>query len=187
SISPGPSGPESKPFQKRGARHLHETGSCPALRWQENAPAILFLRKTPMNLSSRIGLPVLILLAIGASAWIVHGWPEGRALSVSLLLGAAFGIVLQRSRFCFLCNFRDLVEARDPRGVFSILVALAAGAVLYSLVMMAWAPVPQPGRLPPGAHIGPISPVLAVAALVFGLGMAISGSCLSAHLYRLGE
>src|SRR5690606_38133857 len=57
----------------------------------------------------------------------------------------------------------------------------------YHAVMMAWVPVPQPGRLPPNAHIGPVGPVLAFAALAFGIGMAISGSCLSAHLYRLGE
>jgi len=140
-----------------------------------------------MTSSLRIGVPVLILLAIGLAAWLVHGIADGRALSVSLLCGAAFGIVLQRSRFCFLCNFRDFLEARDPRGVIAILVALAAGAVLYTLVMMAWAPVPQPGRLPPNAHIGPVTPVLALAAFIFGIGMAISGSCLSAHFYRLGE
>lgn len=43
------------------------------------------------------------------------------------------------------------------------------------------------GRLPPDAHIGPVSWVLALAALAFGIGMAVSGSCISAHLYRLGE
>jgi hypothetical protein len=47
--------------------------------------------------------------------------------------------------------------------------------------------VPQPDRLPPNAHIGPVGPVFALAAFTFGLGMAMSGSCLSAHLYRLGE
>jgi hypothetical protein len=29
--------------------------------------------------------------------------------------------------------------------------------------------------------------VLALGALVFGIGMTVSGSCISAHLYRLGE
>lgn len=136
---------------------------------------------------ARIAFPVVLLTAIGFSAWTLHAQPEGRALSFSLLAGAAFGIVLQRSRFCFLCNFRDLIQNRDPRGVIAIIVALAAGVVFYHIVMMAWVPVPQPGRLPPNAHIGPVGPVLAAAAFVFGIGMAISGSCLSAHLYRLGE
>ncbi|MFK8252883.1 YeeE/YedE thiosulfate transporter family protein [Ancylobacter terrae] len=51
----------------------------------------------------------------------------------------------------------------------------------------AWLPAPTPGRLPPDAHIGPVSGALVLAAFAFGLGMAISGSCISAHLYRLGE
>lgn len=41
--------------------------------------------------------------------------------------------------------------------------------------------------MPPDAHIGPVSWVLVFAALVFGSGMSLSGSCISAHLYRLGE
>jgi uncharacterized protein len=41
-------------------------------------------------------------------------------------------------------------------------------------------------RLPPAAHIGPVSWVLAVSAFTFGIGMALSGACISGHLYRLG-
>lgn len=139
------------------------------------------------NFVSRAVLPAVLMAVIAVWAAAIHGWPEGRALSFSLLAGSAFGIVLQRSRFCFLCNFRDLVEKRDPQGVLAIIVALATGVVLYHAVMMAWVPVPQPGKLPPNAHIGPVGPVLALASFVFGVGMAISGSCLSAHFYRLGE
>jgi uncharacterized membrane protein YedE/YeeE len=129
-----------------------------------------------------------ILATLLAWAWSLYGGDQAsRALSFSLLAGAAFGIVLQRGRFCFLCNFRDFIEKRDPRGVLSIIVALAVGFVLYQVVFLAWVPVPQPDRLPPTAHVGPASPVLALAAFVFGLGMAVSNSCISAHLYRLGE
>lgn len=135
----------------------------------------------------RVALPAALLAAIAVWAWFLHGQPNGRDLSFSLLAGAAFGVVLQRGRFCFLCNFRDFLDRREPRGLIAVVVALAAGAVLYHAVMMAWVPQPQPGRLPPNAHIGPVGPVLAVAAFVFGLGMAVSGSCLSAHFYRLGE
>lgn len=139
------------------------------------------------SLPFRATLGSVILIAVGLWAWSLSADPANRALVFSLLAGAAFGIVLQRSRFCFLCNFRDFMESRDPRGLIGIVVALAVGAALYTAVIMAWVPVPQPERLPPNAHIGPVGPVLAIGALVFGLGMAISGSCLSAHLYRLGE
>lgn len=130
---------------------------------------------------------VAILGAIILSGILLAADAQGRVLSYSLLAGAAFGIVLQRGRFCFLCNLRDFAEKRDASGLTAILVALAAGIVLYQVVLGAWVPVPQPGRLPPTAHIGPVGVVLALAALTFGVGMAISGSCLSAHFYRLGE
>lgn len=48
-------------------------------------------------------------------------------------------------------------------------------------------PDPTTGRLPPDAFIGPVAGTLVLGGLAFGVGMAVSGSCLSAHLYRLGE
>lgn len=128
----------------------------------------------------------LFVFLITWSIWLAQD-AAGRALSVSLIAGSAFGLVLQRGRFCFLCNLRDFIDKKEASGLIAILVALATGIVLYQAIVGAWVPVPKPDRLPPNAHIGPVGPVLAIAAFTFGLGMAISGSCLSAHLYRLGE
>jgi hypothetical protein len=53
-------------------------------------------------------LPIIIALAIAAalaySVWSISA-PDAnsRALAFSLALGAVFGAVLQRSRFCFFC------------------------------------------------------------------------------------
>jgi uncharacterized membrane protein YedE/YeeE len=68
-----------------------------------------------------------------------------------------------------------------------ILVALAVGSIGHAVLLSAWVPDPFAGRLPPDAHIGPVTPILVLGAAAFGLGMAASGSCVSAHLYRLGE
>ncbi|MGV2020166.1 YeeE/YedE family protein [Agrobacterium sp. 22-223-1] len=128
-----------------------------------------------------------ILCAVTVAAYRLELLENGRPLAFSLLAGAAFGIVMQRGRFCFLCNFRDFIDGRRSDGAVAILVALLAGVVFYQIVTAAWMPVPQPGRLPPDAHIGPVGWILAVAATVFGFGAALSGSCLSGHFYRLGE
>lgn len=133
-------------------------------------------------------VPAAIILAgLLTASYTLAIDAEGRALAFSLLAGSAFGIVLQRGRFCFLCNFRDLFERRSSGGAIAILVALGAGALLYQVIITAWMPLPLEGRLPSSAHIGPAGYILALAAFVFGLGMALSGSCLSAHFYRLGE
>jgi uncharacterized membrane protein YedE/YeeE len=111
----------------------------------------------------------------------------GRSLPLSMLLGGAFGVLLQRSRFCFYCIARDFIERRDPRGLLGVLMALAVGLLGTYAIFGAWMPQPSATRLPAEAHIGPVSWVLALGALVFGIGMTVSGSCISAHLYRLGE
>ncbi len=127
-----------------------------------------------------------IVLALGAAAFILHAQGHA-ALSLSVIFGAVFGVVLQRSRFCFFCMFRDWYDDRDPRGLLGLLVALAVGILGYTVVFGAWLPDASTGRLPPDAFIGPVSGALVAAGLAFGAGMAISGSCVSAHLYRLGE
>lgn len=133
-------------------------------------------------------LAFLVIASIFYASTIVADWPaNGRVLAFALLAGAAFGVVLQRSRFCFFCVARDFFDKDDARGLIGIVVALAVGTIGYHVLFSAFLPIPAPGRLPPGAHIGPISWVLVVGSLAFGVGMAVSGSCISAHLYRLGE
>lgn len=129
---------------------------------------------------------VLSLVLLAGLTLAVLALDSGK-LSKSLALGALFGIVLQRSRFCFLCHTRDFFSNRDVRGIAAILLALGVGTLGYHVILTTWLPDPGAGRLPPDAHIGPAGPLLAFAAFAFGIGMAISGSCISGHLYRLGE
>ncbi|MCZ7467383.1 YeeE/YedE family protein [Rhizobium rhizogenes] len=140
-----------------------------------------------MHLTFRRSVAFAILCTLTIAAHQLGTLENGRQLAFSLLAGIAFGIVMQRGRFCFLCNFRDFIDDRRSDGVLAILVALLAGVAFYQIITIAWMPVPQPGRLPPNAHIGPVGWVLALASTVFGVGAALSGSCLSGHFYRLGE
>uniref|UniRef100_UPI002FC9CD11 YeeE/YedE thiosulfate transporter family protein n=1 Tax=Bosea sp. (in: a-proteobacteria) TaxID=1871050 RepID=UPI002FC9CD11 len=136
----------------------------------------------------RFFLSAAILAGLAAAIHLVgrHAEPAAQ-LQLSLILGAAFGFVLQRARFCFFCIWKDWLDRRDARGLLGILTALGVGLVGYTLIYGAWLPDPSGTRLPPTAHIGPVGPALLLAGLAFGAGMAISGSCISAHLYRLGE
>ncbi|HEY9240150.1 MAG TPA: YeeE/YedE thiosulfate transporter family protein, partial [Burkholderiaceae bacterium] len=128
-----------------------------------------------------------VVVLIAASVHLLGERSGGRVLAFALGLGAVLGVVLQRSRFCFYCHARDYFERGDARGLLAIVAALAVGTVGMHVVMTGWLPVPVPGRLPPDAHIGPVSWALVLAGAAFGLGMVISGSCISAHWYRMGE
>jgi uncharacterized membrane protein YedE/YeeE len=140
------------------------------------------------SLLVRILVPATIVAGIVLLAFRLDGQPGlGRDPAFTVLAGAAFGLLLQRSRFCFFCILRELFEEHDARGALGILAALAIGSIGYLVVVQPWLPDPLVGRLPPDAHIGPVSWVLVAGGLSFGVGMTLSGSCISAHLYRLGE
>lgn len=150
------------------------------------APAALAARSSGISWGILTALGLAALLALAIVGIGRYGDPAPQ-LQLSLILGAAFGYVIQRSRFCFFCIWRDWLDRRDPRGLLGIVTALSVGITGYTLIFGAWLPDPSGTRLPPTAHIGPVSLALVLAGLAFGAGMAISGSCLSAHLYRLGE
>lgn len=130
---------------------------------------------------------LVLVVALGVAAHAVQALPGGRTLAFALATGAVLGLVLQRTRFCFYCHARDWFEDGNPRGLLAIVLALAVGVVGYTVVLGSWLPGPQPGKLPPDMHIGPVSWVLVAAGLSFGAGMVVSGSCISAHWYRLAE
>lgn len=166
-----------------------ESGALDYQRARETAmaaPAAVAERASGLSWGVLTALGLAALLALAIVGIGRHGDPAPQ-LQLSLILGAAFGFVIQRSRFCFLCIWRDWLDRRDPRGLLGIVTALAVGIAGYTLIFGVWLPDPSGTRLPPTAHIGPVSLALVLAGLAFGAGMALSGSCLSAHLYRLGE
>jgi uncharacterized membrane protein YedE/YeeE len=130
---------------------------------------------------------VIVLGLLGWAYLLSSNTETGGRASFSLLIGLALGIVFERGRFCFFCIFRDSIESRKNSGFLSVIVALAVGAIGYAIVFGMYLPDTSGEYLPPNAHIGPTSWVLAIAALAFGFGMALSGACISGHLYRIGQ
>ena len=121
------------------------------------------------------------------TAFILSADRSKSTAPISLLIGISLGLLLERGRFCFFCIFRDGIEDKNTTPFLSILVAIATGAIGYSVIFGQFLPDTSTDRLPPVAHIGPVSWVLALSAFIFGLGMALSGACISGHLYRLGQ
>jgi uncharacterized membrane protein YedE/YeeE len=130
-----------------------------------------------------VTLVSLVVLAF----WLASDTTADPNAPVSLLIGAALGIAFERGRFCFFCIFRETFEERKTRQMLSIVTALAVGAVGYALMFGLYLPNPKGEGLPPAAHISPVSLPLVLGAFAFGIGMVLSGACISGHLYRIGQ
>lgn len=131
-------------------------------------------------------LATVIALVVFAF-WLASGETTDPNAPVSLLIGAALGIAFERGRFCFFCIFREAFEEKRTRQLLSIVMALAVGAVGYALMFGLYLPNPKGEGLPPAAHISPVSLPLVLGAFAFGIGMVLSGACISGHLYRIGQ
>lgn len=99
------------------------------------------------------------------------------------LFGLAFGFVLQRSRFCFVAAFRDLILFRDgsmTRALIILLLVATAGITLYQYGLWNQG-LPLPGP------VKPFGIITMVGAFIFGVGMVLAGGCACGTLARMGE
>ncbi len=63
---------------------------------------------------------------------------QSDVMYLSLWIGILFGVVLQRSRFCFYCLSRDFIEKKDAKGLLGIVVSLIIGTIGYHLIFGAF-------------------------------------------------
>ncbi|WP_133124479.1 YeeE/YedE thiosulfate transporter family protein, partial [Leptospira saintgironsiae] len=134
-----------------------------------------------------LGFGIVSILLFYISYYLNEKEGYGRDFSFSVLAGGSLGFLMQRTRFCFFCNFKDFLIKKESTGLIGILTALAVSTIGYSIVFGAWIPDPNAGYLPPNAFISPVHIHLLLGGLAFGFGMSLSGSCISGHLYRIGE
>jgi len=101
------------------------------------------------------------------------------ALIVGLLVGALFGFVLQRGRFCMNSAFRDIVLLKEFKLAKAVVVALAVLMVGFAIFAMSGIITLSPKPLKIWGAI--------VGGLVFGIGMVLAAGCASGTTYRVGE
>ena len=110
---------------------------------------------------------------------------------ILFLIGLAFGVIIQRSRFCFVTSYKDLFISRDAALFKAIIIAMLVATVGFSLIMYNMVPDPSTGELPAHAKINNIGSPFGIPHLIggilFGLGMALARGCASGTLYRMGE
>jgi hypothetical protein len=106
-------------------------------------------------------------------------------LAASAFFGLAYGIVLQRSRFCMARAAYELflLGSREAtKGVIAGLVVATVGFAAIAAIRGAFG-------LPPAGHllVIPFGLGTLVGAGLFGLGMSLAGMCAAGTLLRMGE
>ncbi len=130
-------------------------------------------------------IPVAMFLMAIPLAYYLQGRTP---LAVMWLFGLAFGIVLQRSRFCFASGFRDMFLFGDGRVLKGIIIGMAVATVGFTLIMGKLLADPlMTQALPARAGVYPLGFQTLLGGMLFGVGMVVAGGCASGTLYRIGE
>lgn len=104
---------------------------------------------------------------------------------VYLLFGLAFGVILQRSRFCFTASMRDPWITGSTSVTRAVLIACSIATIGFTAIKYAAFTGGNP--IPGMDNVGQISLALVIGAFIFGIGMVIAGGCASGTLMRVGE
>lgn len=110
----------------------------------------------------------------------INPWLAGGGLA----LGAAFGVVAQRSRFCMVAAFSNLALMRDYRQAHAYLAALGVAVIgTFALEWSELVPIAETGfRRPALNWLGALG-----GGLLFGIGSMLAGGCASRTLVRTAE
>lgn len=106
---------------------------------------------------------LLILMIIALDLLIKTGFP-----TAAFLFGMLFGIIIQRSAFCFTAAFREIFMTRTTRMMKSLVISLAVGVIGFTLIKAV-------GIKPWDSYVFHTSLKLLFGGVIFGFGMTITG------------
>lgn len=142
-------------------------------------------RNRPPRKPKKSQIPyALLLIAVLVALGLFVGQKGAKPL-LGLLLGLAFGYVLQRSRFCFSAALRDPSLTGGTSLTRAVLLAFALTSIGFTAVK--YAAFAKGEAIPGAGNVGTIGIPLVAGALLFGVGMVLAGGCASGTLMRLGE
>lgn len=96
-----------------------------------------------------------------------------------LLVGIAFGFLIQKGQFCFTSGFRDIYYQKDFSFLFALFITISIQSIgFFTLNHLGFLQIPTT-QLPLLATI--------VGGLIFGIGMAISRVCVTGAWFRSTE
>ena len=123
----------------------------------------------------------VIILLVGILLAVVYDELDYSIRSGFLIFGLVIGIIMQRTRFCFVRAFREPFITGD--GGASKAVALAVIISVIGFSILKWSDMKDwESQVFAGFWFGSL-----VGGIIFGIGMSLTGGCASGTLWRAGE
>lgn len=142
-------------------------------------------RERPKRKPKKNQIPLGILAVAIIAAVGIYLASRSAMLGFFWITGAAFGFILQRSRFCFTAAMRDPWITGSTSVTRAVLIAFALATIMFTAIKYGYSSQGLP--IPGISYVVPISLATAVGAFMFGIGMVIAGGCASGTLMRVGE
>lgn len=150
--------------QKTVSRMHTETAASPARDWKKLQPVF--------------GIFIVIT---GIAAFYAYSAFDLTKIGGLLFFGLLIGIVMHRSRFCFVRAFREPFMTGDSDMVKAVAVSLMLFGFGAAVIKWNWIQPPEMGVQHP-FWIGSLA-----GGLIFGIGMLLAGGCASSTLWRAAE
>ncbi len=125
-------------------------------------------------------IALIIILIIGFFLSTISS-----SLGLYWITGVSFGVILQKSRFCFVASMRDPYLTGSTSLTKAVLIAFTITTIGFTAIKYTAYinNLPIPGQ----SYVAPISLATIIGSFMFGIGMVIAGGCATGTLIRTGE
>lgn len=149
--------------------------------WGMQAPVPKPLSPRTRALYPWLGLAVVVGIVWWATSWYASEDTKLASRAIIVPAGFAIGFIMHRSRFCVARAIREPFMTAEGDMTKAVILALAIGIPVASLVFQTKLLDPYVG-IPPRFWLGSL-----IGGVAFGLGMVFAGGCGTGSLWRMGE
>tara|TARA_B110000881_G_scaffold100548_1_gene88355 strand:+ start:294 stop:1520 length:1227 start_codon:yes stop_codon:yes gene_type:complete len=138
-------------------------------------------RKTSGDRKKNQPLAGVVVLLIGIGLAFVYDELDYSIRGGFLVFGLLIGVIMQRTRFCFVRAFREPFMTGDGNASRAVALAVIISVVGFSILK--WSDMKDWGdSVFAGFWLGSL-----LGGIIFGIGMSLTGGCASGSLWRAGE
>ena len=123
----------------------------------------------------------VVVLLIGIGLAFVYDELDYSIRGGFLVFGLLIGVIMQRTRFCFVRAFREPFMTGDGNASKAVALAVIISVVGFSILK--WSDMKDwEDSVLAGFWLGSL-----LGGIIFGIGMSLTGGCASGSLWRAGE